>query len=97
MLESEAAKRWCPFARAIIAANPAQAIGATQLIPGSTHNRIIRGNETQIATMCLGSGCMLWREEKAPPTASNVISLEKFGRCGMGGLIDGYQIHGWEG
>lgn len=68
MTEEEAKTKWCPMAR-ILFTTPDGGYAVGNLFKHSTG--------MMEATMCLGSGCMLWREHPDPQMG---------GYCGLAGV-----------
>jgi len=70
LTESEARKRWCPFA------------GTTSIPLGANTGKIYdtRG-ESHGFTFCIASACMAWRETRAV----SGVDEERCGYCGAAG------------
>jgi hypothetical protein len=68
MTEAEAKTRWCPYSRV--------EIGDFGVVVNRFPMDADVHQPTFNATLCLGSGCMMWRENIVNPSD---------GYCGMGG------------
>ena len=77
--ESEALKRWCPFARIPVSCTTELYGKADVLLGIATGNRSSGGVHKDC--MCLASGCAAWRIRRGPDGADN----PPLGYCGLAG------------
>lgn len=79
MLESEALTKWCPMTRAVKAAGD-----RNEVAPGQgAFNRLDMHNAQvgmSIANYCIGSSCMLWRQQASEPPGPDGAA---HGYCGL--------------
>lgn len=89
MKESEAASKWCPFGRQILAEKNQQMIGGVTFHPIPAHNRVQNGQQMSMVTPCVASKCACWVVDQpslAPPGSTNIRALgpvEGDGHCGL--------------
>ncbi len=89
MTEDEAKQKWCPMGRTLYQ------VGSV----AAACNWFVNNHGENVATRCIGSGCMMWRANKMPQDypaykvtfdgemmSSQQVDIVDFGGyCGLGG------------
>jgi len=68
MVEGEALKKWCPFAR--VSVQLTSLSGELRNVPTSHNRNPIKHGENfsaPLAAFCIGSACMAWRRQSTSP------------------------------
>lgn len=80
MIEDEAKKKWCPFARVSLTRdnNECYQIGNRAVVEGDVTNQSPIG-------LCIGSKCMAWQETQSGKSMAGDQLLKPEGYCGLAG------------
>ena len=91
--EEQAKKKWCPFAREATLIQNRSNNDAVPVEPVANRWQVKnKGKVENLATKCLASSCMAWREV-ANTTKKNNLGIDEIhpggGYCGLAGRPDG--------